>query len=137
VARFTTFRKRKGKPGFFVVNPKLMSPGGSVFTLLPLGNVMDIGCSLLQQTGEENINADVLLNDNGTIHETAAQAIESVVRAVLRDQMFAKSMISGFSYTIDRTNNIRSTSTVNFAATLFSRGYILEIDGTVGFGNAS
>ena len=48
--------------------------------------------------------------------------------------MLAKSMISDFSYSIDRTNNVRTTSTVNFSATLFARGYILEIDGTVGLG---
>lgn len=135
VARFTSARKRKGKPGFFVVNPRLMSPGGSVFTLLPLGRVMDIGCSLLYQVNSENINQDVRLNTNGTINEIEAQGIESVVRGVLRDQMLAKSMISDFTYAIDRTNNVRSTSTVNYSATLYSRGYILEIDGTIGFGS--
>ncbi len=134
VARFTSARKRKGKPGYFIVNPKLMSPAGSVFTMLPLGNVMDIGCSLLYQTGEENINSDVRLNDNGTIDEIAAQGIESVARGVLRDQMLARSMISNFTYSIDRTNNVRATSEVNFAATLFSRGYILQINGTIGYG---
>lgn len=132
VARFTSARKRKGKPGFFIVNPKLMAPAGSVFTLLPLGNVMDIGCSLLYQTGSENINSDVALNDNGTISEGAAQAIESVARAVLRENMLDKSMISNFTYAIDRTNNVRNTSIVNYSATLYSRGYILEINGTIG-----
>ncbi len=137
VARFTSFRKRKGRPGMFVVNPNLMSPFGSVFTILPLGNVMDIGCSLLHQTMELNINADVRLNDNGTIDEIAAQGIESVAKGVLRDNMLAKSMISNFAFSIDRTNNVRTTSIVNFSATLFSRGYILEIDGTIGFGNTT
>ena len=136
VARFVSARKRKGKPGFFIVNPRLMAPTGSVFSKepgLPLGNVMDIGCSLLYQTGTDNINSDVALNDNGTIEEKAAQAIESVARGVLRDQMLAKSMISNFTYVIDRTNNVRTTGVVNYAASLFSRGYILEIDGTIGF----
>jgi len=51
--------------------------------------------------------------------------------------MFDKSMISGFSYAIDRSNNVQSTSEVNFAATLFARGYILQINGTIGFGTAA
>lgn len=136
VARFTSFRKRKGRPGYFVVNPNLMSPGGSVFTLLPLGVVMDIASSLLYQTGENEINSDVRLNDNGTIDEIAAQDIEKVNLAVLRDNMYAKNMISNFAYVIDRTNNVRTTSTVNFAATIYSRGYILQINGTVGFGTS-
>lgn len=137
VARFTSFRKRKGRPGFFVVNPNLMSPPGSVFTILPLGNVMDVGCNLLHQTLELNINADVRLNDNGTIDEIAAQGIETVTRGVLRDNMLAKSMISNFAFTIDRTTNVRTTSIVTASATLFSRGYVLEIDVNVGFGNTT
>ncbi len=132
VARFTSFRKRKGKPGFFVKNPKLMAPGGSLFTMLPIGNVADIACSLLDQSTGENINADVKVNLNGTIDEKAAQAIEVVVRRVLDDNMLAKSMISASTFTIDRTNNVKTTSTVNWAATIYLRGYILEIDGTVG-----
>ncbi len=140
VARFGTLRKRKGKPGYFVVQPRLMAPAGSIFAKpqgLPLGNVMDIGCALLQQSNDDNINADVRLNDNGTIDEIAAQGIEIAVRAVLRDNMLAKNMISNFTYVIDRTVNVRTTDTVGFTATLLSRGYLLEIDGTVGFGNTT
>ncbi len=136
VARIGSLRKRKGKPGYFVVQPRLMAPAGSIFAKpqgLPIGNVADIGCALLQQANDENINADVRLNANGTIDETAAQGIEIAVRAVLRDNMLAKNMISDFSYVIDRTVNVRNTDTVGFAATLTLRGYLLEIDGTLGF----
>ena len=80
VARFATFRKRKGKPGFYVVNPKLMSPTGSVFTMLPYGNVMDVGCSLLDQTHAVYINSDIKLNKSGTIDEAFAKLLESIVR---------------------------------------------------------
>ena len=135
IARFASARKRKGKPGYFIAQPSLMSPAGSVYTILPLGNVIDIGCSLVYQTGTDNINSDVALNLNGTITEDEAQRIEKVVRGVLRDRMQARKMISDFTYTIDRTNNVRTTSVVNFACTLFARGYILEIDGTIGLGS--
>ncbi len=140
VARFGSLRKRKGTPGYFVVQPRLMAPPGSVFAKpegLPLRNVADIGCALLHQSLESVINSDVLLNDNGTLNEVAAQGIETVERGVLRDNMLAKSMISNFAFTIDRTNNVRTTGIVNFSATLFQRGYILEIDGSVGFGNTT
>ncbi len=138
-ARFTSFRRRKGKGGFFVVNPRLMAPSGSVFSKpagFPLGLVMDIGCTILNQAHDDNINSDIQLNPNGTIFETAAQGIETVIRNTLRDEMFARNMISGFAYAIDRTNNVRTTDNVNFSCTLFSRGYILQITGTVGYGTA-
>ncbi len=74
------------------------------------------------------------LNDNGTIDEIAAQAIEISVRGVLRDNMLAKNMISNYTYVIDRTVNVRNTDTIAFNATLLLRGYLLEIDGTLSFG---
>ncbi len=136
VARFTSARKRKRKPGFFIKNPNLMSPAGSVFKLLPHGNVMDIGCSLVDQLYTDLINSDVKLNRNGTIDEKTAQNAEGVVDRSLDANMLAKSMISDFTNTIDRTNNVQQTSTVNFATTLYARGYILEIDGSIGFGTS-
>ncbi len=135
-ARFCSFTRRKGKGGFFVRNPNLMSPTGSTFKLLPHGLVMDIGCSLEHQVMEETINSDVRTNANGTIDEIAAQHLEENMRAVLRDEMLAKGMISGFTFVIDRTNNVLATSTVNYASELRSRAYVLQINGTIGFGNA-
>jgi hypothetical protein len=135
-ARFCSFTRRKGKGGFFVRNPNLMSPTGSSFKLLPHGLVMDIGCSLEHQVMEEQVNSDVRTNDNGTIDEIAAQGIELVMRGALRDQMLAKGMISGFTFTIDRTNNVLATSIVKYSSELRSRAYVLQIDGSIGFGNA-
>lgn len=135
-ARFCSFTRRKGKPGFFVRNPNLMSPPGSTFKLLPHGLVMDIGCSLEHQTLEQQINSDVRTNDNGTIDEIAAQGIELVMRGVLRDEMLAKGMISGFIFNIDRTNNVLATSIVNYTSELRSRAYVLQISGSIAFGNA-
>ncbi len=136
-ARFCSFTRRKGKGGFFVRNPNLMSPTGSSFKLLPHGLVMDIGCSLEHQVMEESINSDVRTNDNGTIDETAAQHLEENMRGVLRDEMLAKGMISGFTFVIDRTNNVLDTSIVNYTSELRSRAYVLEIRGTIQFGAAT
>jgi hypothetical protein len=133
VARFTSFRTRKGKPGFFVVNPKMMSPPGSVFVMQYHRRVMDIGCSLLHQTAEDNINNDILLNDNGTIDEIEAQGIEAVIQGVTTTQMSNKGMIVKCKTHIDRTNNIRATDTVKVSQTLYGKGYILEIDAEIGF----
>jgi hypothetical protein len=134
VARFTTCRTRKGRPGFFISNPFLMSATGSVFNLLPKGIVMDIGCTLLNQLGTEEINDDVPLNTNGTIDEGAAQQIETRIRNAMNEAMLNTGMLSapGVVVTVDRTNNVRTTSIVNIAASLYGRGYILQINATIG-----
>lgn len=136
-ARFSSARTRIGLPGYYNVNPKLMAPIGSVFSLLPLGNVMDVGCTIVQQVGQRDINSDIRLNTNGTIYENEARSLEANFRQALNDQMLAQNMISGYAVAVDRGNNVQSTSIVKVAVTLYSRGYILEEQITIGYGNAA
>lgn len=134
-ARFCSARTRIGLPGFYIVNPNLMSPLGSVFTLLPLGNVMDIACAIVHQVGQQEINSDIRLNTNGTIYENEALAIESVMYGNIKERMISTSEISAATVTVDRTNNVLATSIVKINVTITARGYILEEDVTIGFQN--
>lgn len=135
VARFTAARKRDGRPGFYISNPFLMSTTGSVFNLLPKGAVMDIGCTLFQQLAVDNVNDDIPLNTNGTIDEIAAQGIETTIRNAMNEQMLSTGMLSspGVVIAVDRTNNVRTTEHVNIAATLYGKGYVRQINATIGF----
>jgi hypothetical protein len=112
-----------------------MSPGGSVFNLLPKGVVMDIGCTLFNQLAVDNVNDDITLNTNGTITETDAQSIETTIRNSMNDQMLATGMLSapGVVVAVDRTNNVRTTEHVNIAATLYGKGYVRQINATIGY----
>lgn len=136
-ARFAAARTRIKKKGFFLANPKLMSDTGSVFTLLPLGNVMDIACGIVNEIGTEDINEDIRLNKNGTIFENEALAIEQRMRQALNDNMVAKNMLSSVTVAVDRSNNVQSTSEVNVAVTIYARGYILQENISIGFGSAA
>lgn len=134
-ARFATARTRIGLPGFYLVNPNLMSPPGSQFSILPLGNVIDIACDITQQFGQQEINSDVRLNPNGTIYENDARAIESLINAQLQAQMVAKFMVSSASVTVDRTHIIDplkgGDNKLPVTVAVGPRGYILELDATV------
>jgi hypothetical protein len=136
-ARFTSIRSRIGLPGFYIFNPNLMSPLGSVFTMLPLGNVMDVACNIVHQVGQQIIDADIRLNANGTIFENEARAIEAALLGALNDLMVAKSMISSVTVAVDRTTNISSTSTVNVNVSIVARGYVLQENITIGFVQAA
>lgn len=134
-ARFCSARTRIGLPGWYIVNPKLMSALGSVFTLLPLGNVMDIACAIVHQAGQQYINDDIRLNVNGTIYENEALAIENALYGNIYEQMIATSEISAASVQVNRTNNILATSIVKITVSITARGYVLEEDITIGFSN--
>ena len=131
--RFTSFWTRIGLPGFFVLNPNLMSPGGSTLTILPLGNVLDIACDIVHQVGQQQIDSDIRLNANGTIYVNDALALTADFNNALQAQMVATGMISDFTVQVDQTNNVLLTSTVNVTVSIVSRGYVLQENVTIGF----
>jgi hypothetical protein len=133
-ARFCAFWTRIGQPlGFFVKNPNLMSPAGSFFTILPLGNAMDLACDIVTQVGAIYINDDIRTNSNGTIYVNDALVIQNAVQNALYTNLTANSIISGSSVTVDQTNNVQSTKTVNMNVVVTSRGYILQENISIGF----
>lgn len=133
-AGFCSAWTRIKKKGYYIKNPNLMSPVGSSFTMLPLGNVMDIACDIVNTIGTNDINNDIRLNDNGTIYENEAQALEKAFMRALTDNMISTSMISNASVAVDRTNIISNTSTVNVSVTILARGYVLQMNLSIGFG---
>lgn len=136
-AKFASAKIRPKKKGWWIDNPKLMHDTGSVFTMLPLGLVMDIACGIVNEIGTDDINEDVRLNDNGTLYDNEAIAIEKRMGQALKTQMLNKNMISNYLVVVDRANDVKSTSEVNIAVTIWSRGYILQENITIGFGSSA
>ena len=134
-ARLASARTRIGKNGFYIVQPRLMAAAGSQFSLIPFGNVMDIACSIVNQVGQDEINDDITLNDNGTIYENEAQRIEAVLKGAIDANMTNKKMISSVTIVVDRTSNVLATDEVNIEVTIVRRGYILQENVTIGFKN--
>jgi hypothetical protein len=137
VTRFCSARTRIGLPGYFIVNPNLMSPGGSDFSMLPFGAVMDVACAITHQVGQQQINTDIRLNTNGTIYENEARTIESALLGAINVNMTSVGMISSATVTVDRSTNVRVTKKVTITVTIVARGYILEEDITIGFANSN
>jgi hypothetical protein len=139
-ARFCSARTRIGLPGYYIVNPRLLAPSGSVYSFWPMGAVIDVGCSIVHQVGQQEINSNVRTLSaakGGTIYENDARVIEKKIGGAIRDNMVSTGMISDQTVTVDRTNNVQSTKKVNIAVELEAKGYILEEDITIGFAQAS
>ncbi len=134
--RFTSATTRIGKPGVFIKNPYTMAPTGSDFALLPRGNVMDVGCAIVHQAAEEEINDDVRVNPNGTILEADALNIESVIFHALKSSMTG--MTSGDpTVVVNRAYDVRTNSKVPIAVTIDGKAFLQEIDVTIGFLNSA
>ena len=137
-ARFSsaTTRLQKGA-GFFIKNPNLMSLPGSVFTILPLGLVMDVACTIVFAVGQNEIDDDIRTLPSGTLYPSDALALQNAFDAALQADMVSQNMLSSEQTVVDQTNNVALTSTVNVGVTLQARGYVLKENITIGYTTGS
>ncbi len=141
-AKITTLRTWPGRAGFFVTQGRLKAPGGSDFQFWQLGRVFDVGLDAvhrIQQTfigrGVRTVNSPV-----GAIDERDAARLETSVERELRIQLTEPQNAEGFTghvtdlaYTIDRTNNLLSSQTLQSSLAIKPLGYISFIVTQAGF----
>jgi hypothetical protein len=121
-ARYMTFRTWPKKPGIFVTKDLLMSPPGSQFTILPLGNVIDVACDIGYEVGVEEVGDDLLLNTNGTLQDADRLNIQNNIQAAINDQMRAVGMISS-ALVVVQVSNVQSTGIIPIDITVTPKGY--------------
>lgn len=135
-ARFTVLRTHEGYPGTYVNRPRLFSPPGSDFTLLPHRRVMNLGHAALRAYFLRRLNSPILVSkQTGFILEEEAQEIEAGALSVLRSTLLAKPKASGVLFALSRTDNLLSTQTLSGDARIIPLAYPEYITLTVGFYN--
>jgi hypothetical protein len=135
-ARFTVLRTWEGLQGVYVNRPRLFSPAGSDFQLLPHRRVMNLGHAALRLYFMRRLNKPILVSKlSGFILESEAQEIEAGARAVLRDALMAKPKASGVDFTLSRTDNLLASKTLNGDARIIPLAYPEFINLSVGFYN--
>jgi hypothetical protein len=136
-ARFCSARTRKGKPGYFVSHPNLMSPLGSQYNWWPKGAVIDIAAFLVHQLGDDFIDSDMRVNANGTLYINDVNKIQDHIGAGIDAVLLAQGWVSQATVVVvDQTANVAATSVVPLTVTVYGRGYVDEIAATLGFANA-
>lgn len=134
-AKFLTLRTIVGMSGFYITNPRLMAPDGSDFLLIQYRQVMDAACTTGLATLNQYVNAELVVNDDGTIDEAEAKGIDSVVTAALAQTLLQPNLASGVSAVTDRTNNVLSTGKIKCKLRVLPKGYAKTIEAEVGFNN--
>lgn len=137
-ARFSSATTRvPNTPGYFILEPNLMSPSGSQFAILPQGNVIDVGSSIFIQACNELINDDVRTNANGTIYANDALTQQSDILAPITANMTNAQVISGAQVVVDQTVNVQLTNSESINCTLDARGYVESIAASIGLAQPS
>lgn len=136
--RFATAwtRLRQGQ-GYFVRSENLMSPLGSDFPLLAVGQCFDNFCNALVQYLTANIDDSTRYNANGTIYENDAQTLESGALSVVKDTMPGQYNPLTTSITIDRLYNVKANSKCRVTGSFGGLAYIREFDLTAQITNTS
>ena len=119
-------------PGFFILEPFLMSPAGSQYAILPQGQVIDLGASLFVQGCNSLINDDVRTNADGTIYVNDALQQQRDLLAPITADMVNPQIISGAQVIVDQTTDVFLTNSETIGCTLDSRGYVETINASIG-----
>jgi hypothetical protein len=135
-ARFTVLRTWEGVAGVYVNRPRLFSPEGSDFQLLPHRRVLNLAHASLRAYFVRRLNQPVLVDrTSGFILEAEALEIEAGARAVLAATLLAKPKASGALFTLSRTDNLLSTKTLTGQARVIPLAYPEFIELDLGFYN--
>lgn len=139
-AGITTLRSLLGRAGFFVTNGRLKAPVGSDFQFWQFGRIMDVACRRVFITQQNFLNIGVRTNSDGTIDERDAARLESIVNEALRIELTQPSNaegtrghVSAVSYTIDRSNNINQSNTLQSEVAIRPLGYAKQIITEIGY----
>lgn len=135
-ARFTTLRTWEGFGGVYVNRPRIFSPAGSDFYLMPHRRVLNLAHAALRLYFIRRLSRPILVSKTtGYILEEEALEIESGATAILRGELLAKPKASGVQFALSRTDNLLSTKTLNGDARVIPLAYPEFINLSVGFYN--
>lgn len=111
--RFGTLRTWDDFGGIYVNRPRLFSPAGSDFQLMPHRRVLNLVHNALRVYFIRRLNKPVLVSKaTGYILESEASEIEKGALAVMRATVMQKPKASGVQFALSRTDNLLSTRTM-------------------------
>lgn len=135
--RFLTLRSHIGKPGYYITRGRTGANSTSDFSRLANAFVMDKACTIARAKGVDLIGETVTVNDDGTITEAAASAIESDINNALRQGLVDTGHASRSYVVVSRTANVLSTSTLPITVRVTPLGSTDFLEFTMGFTSPS
>lgn len=130
-ARFMTAITWPKYQGFYICHENLMSPTGSQFTELVLGNVIDVACDIGYATAVQEIGDDLRLTASGSLLSQDATVLQNRIDQALSINMTNVSMVSDAYSSVSQTENVRSTHNIPIAITVNPKGYVNSISEVV------
>ncbi len=143
--RFSTLRTHNGIQGFYVCNARIFCTPLSDFRFWQYRRVMNIAAGVVRTGQLQYLNDSIRVNDAGAqlplvaggIIEQEASNIEQYLLSLMRASLTTTvpRRASNVSCTVDRSNNIITTSELRIQYGVTPLGYAKTITGVIGFVN--
>jgi hypothetical protein len=135
-ARFLTLRTWGEPEGVYVNRPRLFSPTGSDFEIVPHRLVANLGHAALRKYFTRRLNKDVIVDSTtGFLLPEERQEIERGAIAALTAAVLGTPKASGVQVSVSQTDNILSTKTITGQARIIPLAYPEAIVFDFGFLN--
>jgi hypothetical protein len=134
-ARFVTVRNYNGRIGFFVTNWPLMSQTGSDYKYLQHGQMADNFAKVVRNKLIDYLSFDLRVKDDGSgqLTKTQATMIASDCDSAARASLVTPGHATDIQVTVDETNNVISTETLNVKGAILPKAYPKVINLDVGY----
>lgn len=129
---FITSCTRLRKTGFYIVNPNLMCPPGSDYTLWQYRRVINAVCRSTYDTLVDEVSDNTRLDPAGNILEKDAIALEQTNQDGLTRDVVSKGHVTATKTTVDRAYS-QQLKTVNVKVRAQPLGYKKAIAVDIGF----
>jgi Protein of unknown function (DUF2586) len=127
---------KKGQ-GFFQCQEPLLSPPGSQFTELVIGNVLDAACDIGYATGVEEISDDLTTQANGTLDPTALAQFQGEIQNALNQGMIQTPLVSKVTAIVTASWNVLATGVIPLVITVTPKAYANSINETINLSQGS
>ncbi len=131
--RITTARTYDGKVGLYATNWWLMGVPGTDYRYLQDGQVIDEACRVARAKALDYLSLDLDLNEDGTLEESQAKAMDSEVDDAVRDAVVRTKDATNCRVLFDRTVNVATLEKLAANVGVQRKGYPKMFEMKVGF----
>lgn len=140
IAKFSVSDTKPLVVGYFLTNMRMKSPTGSDYKYWQHRRIMDVMCRTVAGALVLYLSQGFATNSDGTIEESEAKRIEAEVSEKIKIALVDPKNVEGraghvsaFSFTVDRSNNLLQSETLQTSVAARPFGYAKTITTELGF----
>jgi hypothetical protein len=132
--KFITARTYEGNPGkFYITQGNTRAADGSVFDLSQYVDIVNEACRITQVFLNDYPGEDLRTNDDGTIADEDAEAIDDQLQALLDAGLTMPESVQRLSAKVRRDVSLAATRKLSAKVVMVPKFYVKQADADVGF----